>query len=274
MRVGARATHDLAEGALVTRSRHRRRTAREGRRRRPRARARRRRRARRQRRRRRERHARTRSFEWSIRRAAMRFAHASSEAGKWRWSMFANAGVARTAAGRVRAVRAGSRDAGAQTPTAKPTRQLRRALPALSAGGARARSRRAPEIQAWSWMSALALDRRAQKRQRPGHDSGRREHHRQRHRRFGARRRTAAGVCRRAEALRHREEAAERRRSDVRSSRPRRNTDFKGAGTTTRAGELTRADDGARVGRAAQRRPGRRRASARSKSTAIGRSSC
>lgn len=94
----------------------------------------------------------------------MRFVRASSEAGKSRWSMFGNTLSLRTtvAAFALCAVAASVR---AQTPTptpaaARPTdnydelfqRYLQEARDAKSA---------APEIQAWSWMSALALDHRA-----------------------------------------------------------------------------------------------------------------
>jgi flagellar L-ring protein FlgH len=89
----------------------------------------------------------------------MRFVHASWEAGRLRWSMFASKGMARTAV--IAFALCGLAAAtSAQTPVAKPTdnydelfqRYLQEAREAKSAP---------PEIQAWSWMSALALDHRA-----------------------------------------------------------------------------------------------------------------
>ena len=117
-------------------------------------------------------------------------------------------------------------------------RQLRRVVPAVSAWRLTSAKSAAPDIQAWAWMNALALDHAGQKRQRPGDDPRRREHHRQRDGGFGAleKRQRRGG---RLEAVRRREEAARRGRSDGARRRRRQRPISRAAGTTTRAGELT-----------------------------------
>ena len=94
----------------------------------------------------------------------MRFARASSEAGKSRWSMFADS-LLRRAAVAAFALSALATSVHAQTPASTPTtvrptdnydelfqRYLQEAHDATPP---------APEIRAWAWMSALALDHRA-----------------------------------------------------------------------------------------------------------------
>src|SRR5215470_7874480 len=98
----------------------------------------------------------------------MHFARGSSEAGKSRWSMFADTRTVRVAVAAL-AFYGLTASIHAQTPTPTPTPTSTPARPtdnydelfqrylqeAHEAKGA------APEIRAWSWMSALALDHRA-----------------------------------------------------------------------------------------------------------------
>jgi len=94
----------------------------------------------------------------------MHFARASSEGGKSRWSMFADTRSVRVAVAAL-AFCGLTTSIHAQTPTPTPTparstdnydelfqRYLQEAHEAKGA---------APEIRAWSWMTALALDHRA-----------------------------------------------------------------------------------------------------------------
>ena len=161
----------------------------------------------------------------------------------------------------------------AQTPAAKPqsttTTSSTSAICRRRGDGERSH----PTTQAWVVDERPGARSPARQRQRPGHDPGRREHHRQRHGGFGARRRTAAAAAV-SEALRHREEDAGRTRSVARSSRRRLNRFQRQPARPTAPAAADGADDGPRVRRAAQRRPGASKACARSTSTAIGRSSC
>jgi flagellar L-ring protein FlgH len=92
----------------------------------------------------------------------MHFARGSSEAGKSRWSMFADTRSVKVAVAAL-ALCGLTTSIHAQTPTPTPARSTdnydelfqRYLQEAHEAKGA------APEIRAWSWMSALALDHRA-----------------------------------------------------------------------------------------------------------------
>jgi flagellar L-ring protein precursor FlgH len=156
-------------------------------------------------------------------------------AGKSRWSMFGKSFVVRRAfiAFAICGMAATTR---AQTPSPKPTDNYdelfqRYLLEARSAKGA------APEIQAWSWMSALALDHRA----RNINDlvtirvienitgSGTADAALSKN---GS---AAAGVSK----LFGVEKKLPRSADPTALVAAKTSTDFKGAGTTTRAGELT-----------------------------------
>ena len=92
----------------------------------------------------------------------MYFARGSSEVGKSRWSMFTDASSLRAAVAAL-ALCGLSTSVQAQTPTPTPARPTDNYDELFQRYLQEARDARgpAPEVRAWSWMSALALDHRA-----------------------------------------------------------------------------------------------------------------
>ena len=236
--VGARATHDFAEDSARDAQRHRARAARQGRRDCTCARACRRRRARRQRRRRRERDKGRGDSRGQPGEPLMRSARGSSGPGKWRSSMFARQirGSPRWRSSPPSAAQPAA--ASAQTPT-KPTDNYDELFQRYLHGGARARNQRRPRFRRWAWMNGLALDRRAQKRQRPGDHPRRREHYRQRHGRLERCPRTAVRSAAVPKLFGFEKKTAGFADPTALVAAKTATPISRVAGTTTRAGELT-----------------------------------